>query len=336
MRLLRALAATALVLFVLLAALDVALAAWFPRFDRLAENFSSAYLEREVDALAKEPPRSTIVAIGDSVLWGYKLRSNESVIAQLRRSGLAARNLSFEGGSPANTYALLRLMFARGVRPRVVVFNVNQKEFSSSDSAYQKIHPSLDALAGGLLTSDERALLLPTVDRGAIEARLDGWISAHWKFYALRPDIREALYGQVDAAHALDDVVQSASGAKLRIEAAHRPTPDRFEGTYDLSPLDDHNVSVVFLRKIAALLKREGVPAIALLTPTNHVLLHEFIDVPQYGKNLTYVRVLLERDGVRVVDLDRTFAGAEFIDNDHLTAAGNQHLAEILEPELAR
>jgi len=336
MRLLRALAATALVLFGLLAALDVAVAAWFPRFDRLSENFSSAYLEREVDALAKEPPNSAIVVIGDSVLWGYKLAANQSVTAQLRRSGLGTRNLSFEGGSPVNTYALLRLLMARGVRPRAVVFNVNQKEFSSSDSAYQKIHPSLDALAGGLLAPDERLQLLPTVDRGTIEARLDAWISAHWKFYALRPDIREALFGQVDAAHALDDAVQAASGAKLRVEMAHRPTPDRFEGTYDLSPLDERNVSVLFLRKIAALLKRERVPALGLLTPTNHVLLHEFIDVPQYGKNLAYVRGVLERDGVRVVDLDRSFAGPEFIDNDHLTAAGNQHLAEILEPELGR
>ncbi len=336
MRLLRALAATALVFVVLLAALDLALAAWFPRFDRLSENFSAAYLTREIGNLAAEPPNSDIVVIGDSVLWGYKLRASESVTGRLRRAGVPVRNLSFEGGSPVNTYALLRLMFARGVRPRAVVFNVNQKEFSSSDSAYQKIHPSLDALAGGLLTPAERSLLLPTLDRRPLEAKLDAWISAHWSFYALRSDIRETLFGQVDAAHALDDAVQIASGAKVRFEAAHRPTPDHFEGTYDLSPLDQHNVSVVFLRKIAALVKRERVPALAILTPTNHVLLHEFIDVPQYRKNLAFVRSLLAGDGVRVVDLDRTFGGSEFIDNDHLTAAGNQHLAEILEPELAR
>ena len=336
MRLLRALGATALVLFALLAALDAAVAAWFPRFDRLSANFSAAYLEREIQHLAKESSRSEIVVIGDSVLWGYKLPANESVTGQLRRSGLATRNLSFEGGSPANTYALLRLLLANGVRPRAVLFNVNQKEFNPSDSAYQKVHPSLDALAGRLLTPAERAQLLPTVDRTGIEAKLDGAISAHWRFYALRSDTREALFDQADAAHALDDAVQTASGAKARFEAAHRPTADRFEGTYDLSPLDEHNVSVIFLEKTVALLAHEQVPAVAILTPTNHTLLHEFIDVPQYRKNLAFVRAVLERDGVRVLDLDRNFATAEFIDNDHLTAQGNQHLAEILEPELAR
>jgi lysophospholipase L1-like esterase len=336
MRLLRSLAVTALVMLALLAGLDLALGAWLPRFERLPENFSSAYLEREVRSLAKAPLGSEIVVIGDSVLWGYKLSPDQSVTGRLRHAGVATRNLSFEGGSPANTYALLKLLLANGVRPRAVLFNVNQKEFNASDSAYQKVHPSLDALANGLLAPDERTQLLPTVDRSKLEAKLDRFVSAHWQFYALRTDLREALFGHADAAHALDDVVQTASGAKVRSEAAHRPTPDRFEGTYDLSPLDDRNVSVIFLRKIAALLKADHVSALALLTPTNHVLLHEFIDVPQYRKNLAFVRAALERDGVRVLDLDRTFAGPEFIDNDHLTAAGNQHLAEILEPELAR
>ena len=336
LKLLGALGAAALVFFALLAALDLAIGAWFPGFERLSENFSAPYLERAVRDLAKAPARSEIVVIGDSVLWGYKLPATENVTTQLARGGLAVRNLSFEGGSPANTYALLRLLLANGVRPRAVLFNVNQKEFNPSDSAYQKIHPSLDALAGNLLSRDERAQLLPTVDRTSIEARLDGWVSAHWRFYALRSDIREALFNQVDAAHALDDAVQIVSGAKVRFEAEHRPTPDRFEGTYDLSPLDDKNVSVIFLRKSVALLARERIPAVAMLTPTNHVLLHDFIDTPQYGKNLEFVRRLLESGGVRVVDLDRTFGSGQFIDNDHLTAAGNRHLAEILEPELAR
>ena len=120
---LRALGVTALVFCVLLAVLDSAVNLWFPRFERLSDNFSTAYLEREAGALAKDPPE--IVFLGDSVFWGYRLRPQQSVVSLLDRAGLRSRNLSFEGGSPANTYAMLRLLEAKGVRPALVVFNVN-------------------------------------------------------------------------------------------------------------------------------------------------------------------------------------------------------------------
>lgn len=331
---LRALATTALVFSALLALLDLAVVRSFPRLERFSDNFSAAYLQREVATLAKDPPEAFF--LGDSVLWGYRLRPEQDVVSLLNRRGLQARNLAFEGGSPANTYAMLRLLEANGVHPARVVFNVNQKEFNAADSAYQRLHPSLEALAVPLLSPSEIADLTPSTKRDSFEAKLDAAISAHWRFYALRSDIRETLFSNLDASHAIDDAVQTLSGAKARLEAAHRPTPDRFEGTYDLSPLDSQNVSVKFLRKIATLLAKNKIPSVAILTPTNHSLLHDYVDAPEYDKNLQYVRALLERNGVRVVNLDRTFKAAEFIDNDHLTAAGNQHLAEILEPELAR
>jgi hypothetical protein len=336
-RVLAALGAAVLVLVALLAALDLAVVAWFPHFDRVSDNFSAAYLEREVDALAKAPPE--VAFIGDSVLWGYKLPAADAAPTLLRRKGLAASNLSFEGGSPANTYAMLRLLEARGVRPRLVVFNVNQKEFSQADSAYQKLHPSLETLTWNLLTPAERALLTPTppsTTQKPIEVALDRWVTSFWHFYALRSDLREALFGDVDAVHAFDDAIQAASGAKARNDAAHKPTPDRFEGTYDLSPLDPKNVSLIFLKKTLALLARDHIPAVALLTPTNHTLLHEFIDVPEYARNLKFTHELLARGGVRVIDLDRSFSAAEFIDNDHLTAPGNERLAGLLGPVLAQ
>jgi len=336
-RVLGALGTAVLVMLLLLAGLDRAVAAWFPRFDRVSDNFSPAYLEREVEALAHDPPQT--IFIGDSVLWGYKLPAADAAPTLLRRKGLAASNLSFEGGSPANTYAMLRLLESHGVHPRLVVFNVNQKEFSQADSAYQKLHPSLETLSWNLLTADERKLLTPTppsTTQKPIEVQLDRWVTSFWQLYALRSDIREWLFGDVDAVHALDDAIQAASGAKARTDAAHKPTPDRFEGTYDLSPIDEQNVSLIFLEKTIALLARDHIPAIAILTPTNHTLLHEFIDVPEYEKNLAFTHKLLASGGVRVIDLDKAFKAAEFIDNDHLTAAGNQRLAGTLGQVLAQ
>jgi lysophospholipase L1-like esterase len=329
LRLLRSLATALITLVALLAALDLAVRAWFPILPRVATDFSSAYLGRELHGLAEGKPQ--VIFFGDSVVWGYGLRSDQAAVSLLRARGCECQNLAFEGGSPPNDYALLRALLAAGVRPKAVVFNVNQKVFNSADSAYQKLHPALTDSATHLLRPDERTALIFAPARGTpIEAALDRSVSRVWLFYAMRSDLREALFGDVDAAHAVHDVLEGWSGARARGDAQHRPTPDRFEGTYDLTPLTAANVGVIYLQKMADLLEVERIPAIAFMTPTNHALLRDYIDSPQYRDNGRYLRGLLERRGVRVLDLDRSFGTDEFLDNDHLTAAGQRHLASLL------
>ena len=148
--------------------------------------------------------------------------------------------------------------------------------------------------------------------------------------YGMRADLRYALFGDVDAAHAFEAWIERRSGAAANIAAAHRPTPDRFEGTYDLSPIDASNVSMTFLGDTIALVRAEHVRAFAILTPTNHTLLHEYIDTPEYDRNLASVHRALAAGGVSVLDYDRRFGAPEFIDNDHLTAPGNRRLAALL------
>lgn len=333
MPLARAVAVVAAVLFALLAATDVVVRMAFPHAERLSGNFSAAYLARELAAIRDDP--ATAVFFGDSALWGYKVDASSTSVSLLRRGGCDCRNVSFEGGSPANTYALLRLLVTAGARPRVVVFNVNQKELNPADSAYRKLHPSVEQLAWPVLSPPERALLapLPVPDWNGT---LDRAVSRAWALYAFRSDLREAMFGNVDAVHAFQDVLQSWTGAKARAEEAHRPTADRFEGTYDLTPLvgEPDNVSLTFLRKIGELVQAHRLRAYAVLTPTNHRLLHDYIDVPAYRQNLRYTAALLTHYGVRVVDADAVVPSDEFIDNDHLTVGGNRRLADILRTEI--
>ncbi|MBD5606761.1 MAG: hypothetical protein IAI48_16960 [Candidatus Eremiobacteraeota bacterium] len=328
----RAFVVPLLVCIVALACTDVFVRAAFPTTERLSDNFSSAYLRMVVDRMRDEPRQ--VVILGDSVLWGYRLRADESAPAVLARAGVANVNLSYEGGSPANTYAMLRYLLARGVRPGIVVFNVNQKTFNAADSAYATLHPSVSALARPFIASSDAALLAPAPSGTTFDARLDRDVASVWRLYAIRTDVRELFFGDIDAAHALHDVLETATGAKARNDAAHAPTPDKFEGTYDLAPLDDGNVSVRYLSRTIETLCAYHIRALAILTPTNHTLLHEYIDNPQYERNLAFVRTRLERGGVRVVNLDRAFGDRDFFDNDHLTAAANRRLAHDLATEL--
>ncbi len=334
MTVLRPLVLAIVVLVSLLAIADVVFAATFASQPRLSDNFSSAFVRLELARLRAEP-RATIV-LGDSVLWGSDVSAAESVPALLARRGIRVANFAYQGGSPVNTYATLRTILASGVRPARVVFNVNQKTFNAADSAYSVVHPAIWELARPYFASDDARLVTTPDDAHSLDARLDRTIARYWQLYAMRADLRESLFGDVDAGHALDGLLERATGAGLRRRAAHRPTASDFEGTYDLTPLDGSNVSVHFLKRTIALLGAEHIPAIAILTPTNHSLLHPYVDAPEYAANLAYVRGLLARGGVRVVDADRAFGPEDFFDNDHLTAAASARLAARLARELAR
>lgn len=329
MRFVRLLALTLATFVLALGCVDIVVRVSFPVLPRLQDNFSAAYLARVIQ---RGEPADHTVFLGDSVLWGYGLPADDAAPAVLAKRGYRVSNLSFEGGSMANTYALLRLLQAENVRPRLVVFNVNVKEFNSADSAYRTLYPGLETLVWNDLAPDERAMLVST-QKQTLDATIDRALSKVWALYGMRADLRELLFKHVDAVTALQDAVENVSGKNARTEAAHVPTADRFEGTYDLSPLTQDNIEVVFLRKTVALLHAWGVPAIAILTPTNHTLLHDYIDVPEYQDQLAYLTRIL-RPTVRVLDYDRTFPARQFLDNDHLTAAGNGRFAQMLAPYL--
>ncbi len=313
---------------------DRAFVTMFPSLHRLTTNFSSAYLQREIVTMSAEPPG--IVFSGDSVLWGYRLPVGVTTAGIMRERGYPIRNLAFEGGSPANTYAVLRLLVNAGIRPRLFVFNVNQKEFNPADSAYNTLHPALQESVQPIMSESDLALLSRKPVAQTVDARIDRAVSATFALYGMRADLRETLFGDVDAIHALDRLVKSISGAAAKEESEHVPTRDKFEGTYALDKLDKDNVSMHFLAETIALLQANHQPALAILTPTNHRLLHEYIDVPQYAANLSSTSRMLEAGGIRVLDCDRRFRASEFLDNDHLTAAGNRKLAALIEPNIPR
>lgn len=293
---------------------NAAIAAFFPHLGRLATDFSPAFLQRELDLAAARPPAA--IFLGDSVLWGYGLRPDETAVAILAAHGCACTNLAFKSGNPPNDYALARAFHARGIRPGVVVVEVNQRVLSEADPEYRTLHPAVASLASPYLTSDDRSVLDVPGAGGGIAARVDRALAPHWLLYAMRSDIRDALFHED------------------RDAPAQKLTPAAFEGTYDLSPLTERNVGVRYLERTVEQLRADGIPVVAFLTPTNHVLLHDYIDVPPYRANGAYLQRLLERCGARVLDLDRAVPTGEFIDNDHLTAAGQRRLAALLEPAL--
>ncbi|MBV9278256.1 MAG: hypothetical protein JOZ97_08480 [Candidatus Eremiobacteraeota bacterium] len=323
-----------IVAILLLIMLDVGVRLWQPNPARMPELFSPAYLERISQELAAK--RNLVLVLGDSVLWGYGVDANDAAMTVLRRDYGNADlvNLAFQGGSPENTYVLLRSLLDRGLHPRLVVFNVNLKEFNPADPSYRKLFPAVEDANRAKFDLDDRRLLQVNPQSRALSALLDQYVGRYWQLYHFRSDIKEAIFGKDDMARWLAARAEDLTGTAARRAAAHRPTPDRFIGSYDLTPLGPSNVAFQYLEKTFTLLKDHHVRAMAFFTPTNHKLLHEFIDTPEYDDNVTAIERLAARYGVPTLNLDRAVPPAEFIDNDHLTVQGNRRLAQLLAPRV--
>lgn len=285
------------------------------RQPRMTTDFSPAYLADKLRSIAGAP--ASVVFLGDSAIWGYALPADETAIAILRGRGCDCINLGFKAGNSANDYALVRLFSTYGVHPKLVVLEINQRSLNPADQSYKSLHPAIAALAGPLLSPGDREALSQPSTTLDFRGRFESALSRAWVVYAMRADLRALLNGDVDAL------------------PKQKMTADQFMGTYDLSPLDEKNVGVTYLEKTIDLLHQQGIRVVAFMTPTNHALLHEYIDDPAYFANDEYLRHLLQKRGVPTIDLDRAFPAGEFIDNAHLTKQGQARLADTLSSRIA-
>lgn len=327
------LALACVVTVVLLAITDPLVRAWNPQVLRLPQQFSPVFLQKQVQR--RPDIGRTALVVGDSVMWGYGLPANQAVPSRLMAK-TPTWNLSYEGGSPVNSYVLLRYVLSQRGKPRVVIFNVNQKQFNPENSAYDRLQTSVEAVTASQFDDFDRKTIVTEPAAAGVESELDRSVANVWDFFAQRVDVREALFNRPDAATALNDAIGNATGFEARQTRANVPTAGKFLGTYDLDPLTKANVSVEYLERLCSLIERNRIRALAILTPTNHALLHDYIDVPEYESNLRFTAAIIRKHGIAVLDADRTIPTSEFIDSDHLTGAGSQNLSRQILAALAR
>jgi hypothetical protein len=288
---------------------NVLLYRYFPVLPRLTTDFSPTYLRRDLRHLASAPPR--VVFLGDSVLWGYGITARQTAVTLLVSQGCSCVNLGFKAANPPNYYVLARLFQIYGVRPKYVVIEVNQKVLNSADSYYRTLHPAVADLGAQTLSNQDARLLDAHSHRDGRASFLSA-LSRYSLLYAMRSDIRETWFGEEASAK------------------RGTPTADQLIGTYDLSPLDDRNVGVHFLIETLDALHAAGVPVLAFTTPTNHKLMRDYINVPEYRSNNAYLLRLIRAHFARALNLDAAFPADEFIDEAHLTSAGQRRLSVVI------
>jgi len=293
----------------LVALQNAALDAFFPQLSRVTHDFSPAYLSRYVGQMAAMPPQT--IFMGDSIAWGYRLPDDANAVSILKSEGCACLNLAFNLENPTNEYALIRLMQHEGVRPKAIVLQLDQVAFNPQTMEYRALRDQVYEVTKGVLEPEDLALF--HAPKSGFRDRLDRAFARVSRLYALRADAREALVGEPPE------------------RLSHVP----FRRFYSLAPLDERNVGIHYLERSLDLLRAAGTPVTAFLAPTNHVAFGADASDPRYLANAAYVERILAKHGARVLRLDALFGPGDFLDDVHLSAAGQRKLASILGARLA-
>ncbi len=321
---------SASITLLLLVLTDLALSAWNRWPDRLPEHFSSSYLQRYA---TQSGLGSSLVVLGDSELWGYGVAAADSPVAQLARglAGTRVTNLAYEAQTPINADFVLRYLLARGVRPRAVLVELNPAAFNQTAVGYDTLNATVAELA-------VPALVEP-FDRGRLDGaalrpvsagdRLDRFVAEHWLLYGSRVDLHQALFGDADLASALHRHVEPL------LQPAPPPRSAPYAATYDLTPLDAGNVSYAYADHLFRTLAAHRIPAIVVLPPVNHAILHAYIDNAAYADNLRRIARLAAGYHLTVVNFDRLLDGRYFLDNTHVNRAGAERFARALSRPVA-
>ena len=159
------------------------------------------------------------------------------------------------------------------------------------------------------MTAEDRATFVSA--RAGLHAQLDRALASLSLLYAMRLDIREAIYGDNDPAPPPLD-------------------PQLGRLLYDLPQLDEKNVSVRYLEKTepcCVLPVRPSSPSGA--GQQDHAI-DGLVDRARFRANSRYLEGVLARGGAHVLDLESGFTAGEFVDEAHLNAQGQRRLASIL------
>lgn len=302
---------------------------------------------------ARESPAASgtldVVLIGDSVLGSVENRPGERLSDALSPALLRALggrpvrvwNLSMGGARAADVYGALRRMQLRlEAQPRrldelVVVLSSNLIFFSRRHSQPPMLFPCL------LDDVQDVSALRQRLKLPAAEPQAERWfsrlLSRHLYLFQQRRHLAEFFFGGAPRPMLRERLKRGFS----RGGAATEQPIDyaRYAPNYDFIPLDSPDavnleVSVELARWLAA---SPSLRAMVVLTPHNHARLGAITDTAAYRDTALAVAALFRRSGVHFVSYDRDprFGADMFLDLDHLTAAGNQELAERLAGDLA-
>lgn len=297
---------------------------------------------------------SSVVALGDSTLYGALTYQNETIPYYLRGmlqeqyGDVHVHNLAYPGARPADLYGMLKRV--KEADPELVIIDVNVVFFSErllQESALaNQMHKRAYVFEG-----DVPAVFTENRVEEAFKALIKETNIGQYE-----PEIRARLFGQAprqyvrDAAERLhpplpeEGAVPGAVGPPEDVTIGKswlqkpwgEPQRIRMERIYGQGPLTESNDSVIALRKLARYSQEQGLNVLFYITPQNKELIGKFFSVEQLTQNEEYLLGLLQDEGAWVLDLREAVPRNQFADYDHMLKDGHARIATGLRDEIGR
>ncbi|MCS6913204.1 MAG: hypothetical protein RMK29_04740 [Myxococcales bacterium] len=316
--------------------------------------FQEERLAQLVAARQDQPGPLDVVLLGDSVLSSVNNPPGERIEdllpARLQAAlGTPVRvwNLGQGGVRAADQLAALRQMEAAlGARRQklFVVLSSNVVFFSRRHRSPPMLYPCL----GSYLRGDREleALLRLPPPAPALERYLAEWLARHLFLFGQRRRLAEALLGGPPREALRERLLQGLAHLGLRPGGDATTDPnlpwtgrglraEQFRASYDFIPPESPEaINHLMTRRLARHLAGWGQAALVVLMPQNHGLLGPLADGAAYHATVAAIARTFAEAAVPFRSYDGLVADSLFTDADHLTAQGNQRLAELLAEDL--
>lgn len=301
-----------------------------------------------------------VVLIGDSVLGSVNNAPGERLADYLGpalgeavgQRPVRVFSLAAGGAHASDVYGLVRRLLVRleatpaQTRNLVVVLSSNVVFFSRRQSQPTMLAPCLlDGIRDAYPL--RRQLSLP-VEPSPLERRLASWLASHFYLYQQRRKLAESWFGG-PPRQALRESLQRGLRRGLTPdeprELGNRSwrlrglSGESYAPNYDfIPPASKDALNYRATEELAAWLGRHPeLPVLVMLNPQNHALVGAYTRRAEYQALTAAIESSFRGQGVRYVSYDRDpgISPEMFLDNDHLTAAGNRALARKIAVDVA-
>mgnify|MGYP006286538037 CR=1 FL=1 len=291
-----------------------------------------------------------VVFVGDSVIAGALVEDNNDTIPAYFQKNFEYRvsvyNLGFPGNRPADIFFSTKKIIDEDACD-FIILNVNYAFFS--DSMLEKSSIARPKLFFDIMDTKSRKVL--NLEDNKLETFLVTNLLSKWNIYKKREEISFSLFGQnlrekliigedglpeiLDENNALTTPVNYNNTLDTPWYETNFPPKkiEHWKNIFDTTTINDDNIGVYFFKKTLDKISSENIPAIVFLTPTNKEMiesLHLIKDYSRYEKNMSFLKNMINKKNIRLIDCTNIVESENFCDLYHLMPSGNQKLAQIL------
>jgi len=287
-----------------------------------------------INAINRDPAPKVIM-VGDSIIEGGGVNNANETIAHYLQSNLTQTgspyhvyNLGIEGAGPEDSYYEIRALHLSPAD--VVVFDMNTGHYGNAPATFPDIMPMLPAYGGNAPSN-----VLPNNANKTIEQKLTAFIIAHWKLFALRDLVKEAIKHTITHSEPPQSVKHVADPPPWYHEdwtAKTKGIAKRGDNVFSNS-----DASLQYTNEMIQEVQKTSARMLLFNIPLNQQMMQQYsmLNAAHYQVDVDRLKTTFTRLGATYVNYETLVPSQYFVDSVHPTKEGNQIIANRLAADLS-